>query len=331
MFEGLPLQQDVDHLHVRLGGVSRNKHSCMCYLAEVGNRPEKGTYVAWGESSAINAINSIFGVRTNRNAAGMDMLCALVGKAPYFGLMTDVGRKAKWLIEVKTSKEPQWGVLGGAIGEKCVEDVPYITGIAKYFGNELKRENLHKMKEMGAATASAGAVGLYHVEDLTPEAKELGRDLLVEGYQTYVIDDAELQRVYETYPNPWPEGVTKPTAAYIGCPHNTYEELDIWGNAIHKAMKDAGKDEVAVPTAFMVSFVVRDAFFLNNPELVRDLYAMGVRYSNTCVPMFAGMNGYSEDNFVVTNSNKTRKYSPARFVPNMEDMVHIIVTGEMPA
>jgi predicted aconitase len=331
MFEGLPLQQDVDHLHTRLGGVSRAEQSCMCYLPQVGNRPEKGTYVAWGESSAINAINSMFGVRTNRNAAGMDVLCALVGKAPYFGLMTDEGRKAKWLIEVKTSSPPQWGVLGGAIGEKCIEDVPYITGIAQYFNNELTPENLHMLKEMGAATASAGAVGLYHVEDLTPEAKELGRDLLVEGYQTYVIDDAELQRVYDTYPNPWPEGVTKPTAAYIGCPHNTYEELEIWGNAIHKAMKDAGKEQVAIPAAFMVARVVSDAFFLKNPELYRDLYAMGVRYSNTCVVCFAGMAGFDEDNHVVTNSNKARKYSPSRFVPKMEDMVNIIVTGEMPA
>jgi len=331
MFEAMPLQQDVDHLHVRLGGESRNTHSCMCYVEEVGNRPDKGTYVAWGESSAINAINSIFGVRTNRNAAGMDMLCALAGKAPYFGLMTDEGRKAKWLIEVKTSKVPHWGILGGAIGEKCLEDIPYITGIAQYFDGGLKRENLHLMKEMGAATASAGAVGLYHVEDLTPEAIEQGRDLLAEGYQTYVIDDAELERVYATYPNPWPENVTNPTAAYIGCPHNTYQELVNWGEAIHKAMKDAGKDQVAVPTAFMSSFVVRDAYFLNNPDIYRDLYAMGVRWSNTCVPMFAGANGYSEDNFCVTNSNKTRKYSPARFVPRMEDMVNIIVTGKMPA
>ena len=27
----------------------------------------------------------------------MELLCALVGKAPFFGLMTDEGRKAKWL------------------------------------------------------------------------------------------------------------------------------------------------------------------------------------------------------------------------------------------
>jgi hypothetical protein len=37
---------------------------------------------------------------------------------------------------------------------------------------------------MGSATASNGAVGLYHVDGITPEAVKLGRKLLVEGYQT---------------------------------------------------------------------------------------------------------------------------------------------------
>ena len=167
----------------------------MCYLPEVGNCPEPGTMVAWGESSAINAGNSIFGLRTNRNSMGMELLCALLGKAPYFGLMTDEGRMAKWLIEVKTSGEPDWGVLGGAIGEKCIEDVPYVTGIDKYFDGKITPQNLHKLKAMGSATASSGAVGLYHVENLTPDAVQHGRKLLAEGYQTYVIDDKEIDRV----------------------------------------------------------------------------------------------------------------------------------------
>ena len=60
--------------------------------------------------------NSALGLRTNRNAGGMELLCGLLGKAPLFGLMTDEGRMANWLIDVKTSKEPDWGVLGTAIG-----------------------------------------------------------------------------------------------------------------------------------------------------------------------------------------------------------------------
>jgi hypothetical protein len=77
--------------------------------------------------------------------------------------------------------------------------------------------------------------------------------------------------------------------------------------------------------------VVRDHFFMESPELVRDLYAADVRFSNTCTVCFAGMKGYTDGNFAVTNSNKTRKYTNSRYVPEMEKMLHVIVTGEMPA
>ncbi|MGD8957227.1 MAG: aconitase X, partial [Chromatiaceae bacterium] len=133
IYQGYPLQMKLDYVHSKLGAPDLNYRSCACYTDDVGNKPEPGTYVAWCESSAVNYGNSVLGIRTNRYGAGMEMICALLGKAPLFGLMTDEGRKAKWLIDVKTTKEPDWGVLGTAIGRKCVEDIPYIAGIDKYF------------------------------------------------------------------------------------------------------------------------------------------------------------------------------------------------------
>lgn len=59
------------------------------------------------------------------------------------------------------------------------------------------------LKDFGAATASNGAVGLYHVEGITPEAIQQGRELLVEEPNVYIIDDAELKRVYDSYPVIW--------------------------------------------------------------------------------------------------------------------------------
>jgi len=328
MFEGLPLQLDLDYLHVRLGGRNMLTRSCMCYLPEVGNTPEMGTFVAWAESSAVNGGNSLLGIRTNRNSCGMDLMCALLGKAPYFGLMTDEGRQAKWLIDVQTSGEPDWGVLGGAIGEKCVEDVPYIIGVDEYLDGEITPQNVHKLKAMGAATASSGAVGLYHVENLTPDAKQHGRDLLAEGYQTYVIDDAEIERIRSSFPDLWPEGA-KPTAANIGCPHNTYQELVNWGTVIRDGLEKRGQEEVALPTVLFCSTAVRDHFFHDHPNLTRDVHAAGVRFSNTCTVCFSGMKGYAESNFAVTNSNKTRKYSNSRYL-NDEAILETILTGEIP-
>jgi hypothetical protein len=142
--------------------------------------------------------------------------------------MTDDGRKAKWLIEVKTEGEPPWSVLGSAIGMKVTEDVPYVSGVDKYLG-QVDNVSMGKLKDMGAATATNGAVGLYHVENITPDALEQGRKLLAEGYQTYVIDDAELERVRKSYPNLWTKKDATPTRAFIGCPHNSFHQLYDWG------------------------------------------------------------------------------------------------------
>ncbi len=331
IYEGYALQRDLDYVHVRLGAPDLNYRTCACYLPEIGNAPEPGTYVAWAESSAVNYANSALGIRTNRNGAGMDMICAMLGKAPLFGLMTDEGRKAKWLVEVKTSKEPDWGAIGTAIGRKCVEDVPYITGLEMYFeGGKVTGDNLHLLKAMGSATASSGAVGLYHVEGVTPDAKEQGRDLLVEGYQTYVIDDAEQQKVIATFENLWPEKDGDPTAAFIGCPHNTYHELVKWGRLVTEALEKEGKEEAAIPVYMFCANLVRARLIEEEPELAGAMRRAGMRATNMCSVSYAGMKGFSDRVRGVTNSAKTRVYSTVRYFPD-EILVKTIVTGKVPS
>jgi len=329
VFEGYPLQPQLDYVLTRIGARGLSTRSCTCYLPEIGNKPEPGTYVAWAESSAVNYGNSVLGLRTNRNAGGMELLCALIGKAPYFGLMTDEGRMATWLIDVKTTKEPDWGVLGAAIGMKVVEDVPYIVGIDKYFGGEITDENLHLLKYMGSSTAANGAVGLYQVEGLTPDAKKRGRDLLVKDYQTYVVDDAELERIYDDYPNLWSKKDAKPTRCFIGCPHNTYHEVVYWGKRVTEELKKRGQDKVKVPMHLFTSIPVRDHVLDDHPVLVRDMKRAGMNFTNMCALMFTGLKGFSEKENAVTNSNKTRKYSPARYFPD-DVLLEIVMTGKMP-
>jgi hypothetical protein len=331
IYEGYALQRDLDYVHVRLGAPDLNYRTCACYLPEIGNAPEPGTYVAWAESSAVNYGNSVLGIRTNRNGSGMVEICAMLGKAPLFGLMTDEGRKAKWLVEVKTSKEPDWGAIGTAIGRKCVEDVPYITGLEKYFeGGKVTADNMHLLKAMGSSTASSGAVGLYHVEGVTPDAKEQGRDLLVEGYQTYVIDDAEQQKVIATFENLWPEKDGDPTAAFIGCPHNTYHELVKWGRLVTEALDKAGKEEAAIPVYMFCANPVRGRLIEEEGELASKMKRAGMVATNMCSVSYAGMKGFSDRVRGVTNSAKTRVYSTVRYFPD-EILVKIIVTGKVPS
>lgn len=330
IYEGYKLQKALDYVHVRLGAPDLNYRTCACYLEEIGNAPAPGTFVAWAESSAVNYGNSVLGIRTNRNGAGMDLIQAMLAKAPHFGLMTDEGRKAKWLVEVKTSKEPDWGAIGTAIGRKCVEDVPYVTGLDKYFkGGEVTADNLHLLKAMGSATASSGAVGLYHVEGVTPDAKEKGKKLLVEGYQTYVIDDKEQARIIGTFPNLWPEKDGDPTAAFIGCPHNSYYEVIKWGKLVTEALDKAGKTEAAMPVYMFMPNKVRDRAVEEHGELVSKMTRAGMVATNMCGVSYAGMKGFSERVRGVTNSAKTRNYSTIRYFPD-ETLVEIIVTGKIP-
>jgi predicted aconitase len=330
IYEGYRYQRDLDWVHAQLGAPDLNYRSCMCYVDEIGNKPPPGTYVAWAESSAINYGNSALGLRTNRNAGGMELLCALLGKAPLFGLMTDEGRMANWLVEVKTSKEPDWGVIGSAIGYKVVDGVPFITGLDKYLGDKVTNDNMHHLKFMGSATAACGAVGLYHVENVTPDAKEKGRDLLAEGYQTYVIDDAEQARVLGTFPVEWKGRPKKPTACFIGCPHNTYQEILTWGKKVTEAVEKRGLKTGAVPTIMFTPNKVRDHLLEAEPELFGKMHAAGMRFTNMCQVSYAGMKGFSERTFGVTNSPKTRNYYPSVRYLKDDALLEVICTGEIP-
>jgi hypothetical protein len=326
--EGYPLQMRLDAVHAALGAPDLNLRSCACYIDDIGNAPEPGTAVAWCESSAVNYGNSVLGIRTNRYGAGMEMLCAMLGKAPEFGLMTDEGRKAKWLIDVKTTEEPDWGVLGTAIGRKCVEDIPYIAGVEQYFGGEVTDDNWHKLKYMGSATAAAGAVGCYHVEGVTPEPKEKGRDMLAEGYQTYLFDDKEQQAILDTFENLWDDPDGDPTAVFIGCPHCNYEETVRWAKMFVDALDAAGQEKLAIPAYIFVPTITRTRILLEEPELASRALGAGVHATNMCGVSYSGMKGFSERVRAVTNSAKNRNYSPIRYFPDKK-LVDIAVTGKV--
>ena len=333
MLESFPLQGRLIQVHTRLGARPMDVWSCACYVPEVGNTAEPGTAVTWAESSAVNYGNSVLGVRVNRMATGMEVLCAIAGRVPEFGVLTDEGRKAKWHIDVRLSKEPHWGALGGAVGTKVVEQVPYITGIDKWIPMKDGKPDgvaMGKLKAFGSSTASSGAVGLYHVENVTPEARESGRDLLVDDYQTYVIDDAELARVQGTFQNLWNDPNGDPTTVYIGCPHNTYEETVYYSKKFTKAMKKKGQKKFAIPVVMANSMAVRNRLLDEHPILIRDMIRMGAKFTNICTPAYQGLKGMADIDRGVTNSNKGRFYTKLRLFAD-DDLVKIALTGKLPS
>ena len=298
-----------------LGLMNDQAFTCACYLDQVGNKPKKGEVLSWAESSAVVYANSVLGARCNRNSGIMDIMGSIAGFVPNFGLLTDEGRKANWIIRVETTKKPEAQLLGSAIGMKVMEDVPYITGLDKWLGTELTEDACAYLKDFGAATASNGAVGLYHIENLTPEAKEQGAALIKEGVQVYVIDDAELQRVQDEYPVIWKNENAKPKLCFVGCPHMSLQQLKDWTVNVEEGLKANGKKKVQIPTVFTTAPAVKAEF--EKTEYAQRLKATGVILSYICPLMYMN-NPLCGSMPVITSSNKLRTYTTARYYTEAE-------------
>lgn len=307
----------------KLGLMDRDAFTCTCYMDEVGNVPNHGDILSWSESSAVVYANSVLGARCNRNSGIIDLMGSIIGYVPDFGLTTDEGRKATWIVEVRTKNKPEAQLLGSAIGMKVMADVPYIKGLDRWLGS-LDDSAKTYLKDFGAATASNGAVGLYHVENITPEAVSLGTSLISDGAKTYIIDDEELERVKNSYPVIWKNKDAKPELCFIGCPHMSYAQLISWTERVEKALKTNGKNKVVIPTVFTAAPAVIEHF-------ERDGY--GERLKNTGVilsyicPLMYMNNPLSEKKAVITSSNKLRTYTSARYYTEEEILEKI--TGGM--
>ncbi len=304
----------------KLGLMDQDAFTCACYLDQVGNKPAKGDVLSWAESSAVVYANSVLGARCNRNSGIMDIMGSIAGFVPNFGLLTDEGRKATWIVKVQTTKKPEAQLLGSAIGMKVMEDVPYITGLDKWLGTELTDENCAYLKDFGAATASNGAVGLYHIENLTPEAKELGESLVKDGAQVYIIDDAELARVQSEYPVIWKNPNAKPKLCFVGCPHMSLQQLKDWTVRVEDGLKAAGKKKVQIPTVFTTAPAVKKEF--EKTEYAQRLKATGIILSYICPLMYMN-NPLCGSMPVITCSNKLRTYTTARYYKEDEILEQI--------
>ena len=309
----------------KLGLMDKNAFTCTCYMDEVGNKPKKGDVLSWAESSAVVYANSVLGARCNRNSGIIDIMGSIVGYVPYFGLLTDEGRRATWVVTVKTTKKPEAQLLGSAIGMKVMEDVPYVVGLDTWIGDELDDAACSYLKDFGAATASNGAVGLYHIENLTPEAKELGKALIAAGAREYVIDDAELERVRREYPVVWKNPDAKPKLCFVGCPHLSKAQLIDWTEKISFGLQESGKKKVCIPTVLTAAPGVLEEF--EKTEYAARLRETGVITSYICPLMYMN-NPLCKKMPVITSSNKLRTYTSARYYTDAEILSMITKGGK---
>ena len=290
----------------RMGIKDSNAYTCTAYMNEVGNIPQYGDILGWAESSAVSYVNSVIGARCNRNSGILELMSNILGYVPEFGLLTDEGRKADWIIEVKCQNMPEPQLLGSAIGFKCVEDVPYIRGLDKWLGTRLTQK----------------------VKDYLKALEDGGNSLIREHAKVFVIDDEEIARVKAGYPNPW-EGREyaddAPELAFAGCPHFSCRQLCEWTDRLVAGLIKHGNRKVTMKTIFCAAPDVKAAFEKEYPLKALKLKRIGVTISGLC-PLSYTSNPLTDKKRIITASNKLRYYSKARFYSE-EELVDIITGG----
>lgn len=306
---------------LKAGLIDKDAFTCTPYLKEVGNIPKEGDILSWAESSAVVYANSVLGARCNRNSGMIDLFGSILGYVPLFGLLTNEGRKATWRVIVKTSKLPEAQILGSAIGMKVMDEVPYVIGLDKFLGDEINEDVEGYLKDFGAATASNGAVGLFHIDNLTPEAKRMGMTLIKQEAQEYIIDDQELERVYKSYPVIWKKKDKPGNLVFIGCPHLTIKQVRDWSNKIIKGLEETGHKKVVVRTIMTTSPYVLKIF--KNEPLYEEIISKGVKITSICPLMYTN-NPLTKLRRILTNSNKLRTYSHAKYLKN-EDILNFVI------
>jgi hypothetical protein len=269
-------QQAVVAAYERLGiGIE-----CTCtpyYLRET----DFGDHLAWSESSAVSYANSVIGARTNREGGPGALAAALVGKTPCYGLHLEQNRKPQLVVDVKADTKnwsiADYGALGYHAGKLAGNRIPYITGI---------RPDKDQLKGLGAAMAATGAVALYHVAGITPEAVKTPFDLT--GLDTIAVESAEIRKLFKEIPV---------DAVAVGCPHCSPAELE----GIARLLK--GK-VVSMPFYVFASQGVID----NNLRTVDAIEKSGARvFADTCMVVSPVMEQYEA---IMVNSGKALAYVP---------------------
>jgi predicted aconitase len=238
-----------------------------------------GDHLAWSESSAVCYANSVIGARTNREGGPSALSAALVGKTPNYGYHLDNNRVPSITVCVECMlKGADYGALGYLVGEQVGSGVPM-------FRLESRPSSI-ELKALGAAIAASGAVALYHVEGITPEAA------LYEGpEETIIIQRSQIDEIYHE------ECRVEPDLIALGCPHYSADELKEVAQLLDHQFTDK---EVWIYT----SRQVKD----QNPELIGRIEATGAKvFADTCMVVSPVTEQFS---CVITDSGKALKYVP---------------------
>jgi len=294
-----------------------------CAPYQAGHRPALGTDVAWGESNAVAFCNSVLGARTNRYGDYLDIACAITGRAPDCGLHRPENRRATVVFDVAAidpvwlASDWAWPVLGTLFGREVGTAIGVVSGVAGPVCED-------RLKAFGAAAASAGGVGLFHIVGITPEAPDLATatgsadaDPLT---GTITVTPAMIRAAQAGLSTA--AGATRIDAVAIGSPHLSLEELESVSQLL------AGRTARVPIYACTGRHVVREADRTGLRKALERLNVIIV--ADTCVvvtPILPAIDGV-----LMTNSGKFAHYAPGNtgygvVYGSMADCLESAVTG----
>src|SRR5881296_4705892 len=257
----------------------RRSFSCTPYL--IGARPTFGEHVAWAESSAVCFANSVLGARTNREGGPAALAAAIVGVTPEYGLHTDAGREPT--VIVKLGVKPRgidYSLIGLVAGERVDDGLPFFRGFRGTEGD---------LKWLGAALASSGACGMFHLEGVTPEA----HGAHVKGLESITITRDDLVSVKRAHSDG-----TQADLIGLGSPQLSADEL-------REVARLVDRTPPRIPVWVFTSRVVRDA----NPDTVEIIESHGGRVlADTCLEVTLLEHRFGT---VATPSGKAAYYLPS--------------------
>ena len=266
--------------------------TCTCTPYLIGNTPLLHEHVAWSESSAVCYVNSVIGARSNREGGPSALLAAIVGRTPYYGNHIADNRKADMIFEVdyEFTSEAEIGALGYHVGQIVNDKNPYFK-----LDTNPGRNNL---KTLGAALASSGAVSIYHVENVTPEA-DFARNH--DGFSELEVVDIDEKIIKDSL-----EGLSTtdrvPDLVCLGCPHASISEIQKVAQLVEG--KKLNKD-LWICTSKAINAISKQCGFLDVIEA-----AGGKIVSDTCMVVAP----VEELDYEVIGVNSAKA---ANYVPNM--------------
>ena len=206
-----------------------------CAPYQLPERPGFGDQIAWGESNAIVFANSVLGARTERYGDFIDICAAITGKVPDAGLHRTENRAGRILFRMSAMPERLldddvlYPVLGHLIGAESGTEVPVIEGLPAGTGED-------RLKALGAAAASSGAVALFHAVGITPEAPTAEAALHGRTPRRTILVTSERLRAARDSLTTAAEGTL--AAVSVGTPHASRAELSelvalLGGDAVH--------------------------------------------------------------------------------------------------